>query len=92
MHTQLDQLKKYTTVVADTGDIHAIKTFNPQDATTNPSLIFKAAKMPQYESLVDDAVKYGKGDLDLVMVRVVIRGNTRKAGAISTRICEVHDD
>ena len=70
----------------------AIKRLKPQDATTNPSLIFKAAKMPQYESLVDDAVKYGKGDLDLVMVRVVIRGNTRKAGAISTRICEVHDD
>ena len=44
---QLDQLKKFTTVVADTGDFGAMKQYAPQDATTNPSLIFKAAQMPE---------------------------------------------
>jgi len=59
--TQLEGLKKTTLVVADTGDIEAIKKFSPQDATTNPSLIYKAVKdMPQYSHLLDDAIKYGK--------------------------------
>jgi transaldolase len=49
-----------TTVVADTGDIASIQQYAPQDATTNPSLIFKAASMPGYKSLVDDAVRYAK--------------------------------
>ena len=53
----LDQLKVHTTVVADTGDIDAIAEHKPQDATTNPSLLYKAAQMPQYESLVDDAIE-----------------------------------
>ena len=44
--SQLDELKKYTTVVADTGDIESIKKFAPQDATTNPSLVLKAAQLP----------------------------------------------
>jgi transaldolase len=66
---QLEQLKNHTIVVADTGDVDAIKRLKPQDATTNPSLIFKAAKMPQYANLIDDAVEYGKGkDLAVVMV------------------------
>lgn len=60
MTTQLDQLKKFTTVVADTGDIDSIAVYQPQDATTNPSLIFAAAQMPQYSALVADAVAYGK--------------------------------
>ena len=46
----LDSLKKYTTVVADTGDIEAIGKAKPQDATTNPSLLFKSAQQPQYKS------------------------------------------
>lgn len=58
--TQLDQLKEFTTVVADTGDIDSIAKYKPQDATTNPSLLFKAATMEQYAHLVDDAVAYGK--------------------------------
>lgn len=58
--TQLDQLKQFTTVVADTGDIASIDKYKPQDATTNPSLLFKAATMEQYAHLVDDAVAYGK--------------------------------
>lgn len=49
----LEQLRKYSTVVADTGDIEAIKYYRPTDATTNPSLILAAAQMPQYQDLVD---------------------------------------
>lgn len=56
----LDQLKKYTVVVADTGDIDAIAQHKPQDATTNPSLLYKAAQMPQYQELVDEAIAYGR--------------------------------
>lgn len=57
---QLEQLKKMTTVVADTGDIEAIAQYQPQDATTNPSLIFKAAQMSQYQYLVDEALEWTK--------------------------------
>ena len=53
----LESLKKYTTVVADTGDIQAIAHHRPQDATTNPSLLYHAAQMPEYRHLVDDAVE-----------------------------------
>jgi transaldolase len=53
----LEQLKQYTVVVADTGDIQAIEKFTPRDATTNPSLITAAAQMPQYQSIVDDTLK-----------------------------------
>jgi len=52
----LDQLKKHTVVVADTGDIDSIAQHKPQDATTNPSLLFKAAQMPQYNGLIDEAI------------------------------------
>ncbi len=53
----LDSLKRYTTVVADTGDIEAIAQYRPQDATTNPSLLLKAAQQPEYRPLVDAALK-----------------------------------
>src|SRR6476469_4755190 len=53
---QLDQLKQFTKVVADTGDFATLKIYAPQDATTNPSLILKAASMPEYRALVDKAV------------------------------------
>jgi transaldolase len=53
----LDSLKRTTTVVADTGDIEAMAEYRPQDATTNPSLLLKAAQQPQYRSLVDAALK-----------------------------------
>lgn len=59
--SQLDQLKKYSLVVADTGDIRSIAKYQPQDATTNPSLLFKAAQMDEYQHLVDGAIQYGKG-------------------------------
>jgi len=53
----LEQLREMTIVVADTGDIQAIETFKPRDATTNPSLITAAAQMPQYQGIVDDTLK-----------------------------------
>lgn len=56
----LDQLKEHTVVVADTGDIDAIAQHKPKDATTNPSLLYKAAQMPQYQALVDEAIAYGR--------------------------------
>ena len=55
--TLLDSLKKFTTVVADTGDIESMRQFRPQDATTNPSLLLKAAQQPQYRPLVEAALK-----------------------------------
>lgn len=54
----LQSLKRYTTVVADTGDIEAIRQYKPQDATTNPSLIYQAAQKPEYAGLLDDAIQY----------------------------------
>jgi transaldolase len=54
----LESLKRYTTVVADTGDFESIVEYQPQDATTNPSLLFQAAQKPQYEHLVDDALQH----------------------------------
>ncbi len=53
---QLEQLKQYTTVVADTGDFQAIKAYTPRDATTNPSLILKAVQKPEYRHLLEKAV------------------------------------
>ena len=53
--TLLESLKRYTTVVADTGDIEAIARYHPQDATTNPSLLYHAARMPAYRHLVAEA-------------------------------------
>ena len=60
MEDKLTQLKKMTVVVADTGDIDSIRQYQPEDATTNPSLLFKAAQMTQYSHLVDDAINLGK--------------------------------
>jgi transaldolase len=56
--SQLDSLRKSTVVVADSGDLEAIKKYKPRDATTNPSLLLKAAQMDQYRHLVDDAIAY----------------------------------
>src|SRR4051812_26450543 len=59
--SQLGQLKQWTRIVADTGDFASIKEFAPQDATTNPSLIFKASQMPEYKYLLDKAIADNKG-------------------------------
>lgn len=58
--TQLDQLKQFTTVVADSGDFATLKQYAPRDATTNPSLIYKAAQMAEYKYVVDKAIADGK--------------------------------
>lgn len=58
---QLDQLKKFTTVVADTGDFESIKKYAPQDATTNPTLIFKAVQLDEYRPLLEKAIADSKG-------------------------------
>ena len=77
--SQLDQLKKITKVVADTGDFETLKQYTPQDATTNPSLIFKAAQMPAYKGILDKAIAEarksgasGKALLDQVMDYVLV--------------------
>ena len=59
----LDQLKQHTVIVADSGDIDSIARNKPQDATTNPSLIAKAAQMPQYADLIQEAIKSGRQDV-----------------------------
>ena len=71
---QLDALKTLTTVVADTGDFHLIKQFQPQDATTNPSLILKAVQKPEYAPLMRATVAQWKGRaLDEIMDRMLVR-------------------
>ncbi|UPK96797.1 hypothetical protein LCI18_007732 [Fusarium solani-melongenae] len=66
----LDQLRQFTTIVADTGDFEVLKTFDPQDGTTNPSHILNATKQPKYQSVIDDAVRYGKASSDSLEVQV----------------------
>lgn len=70
MKSELEQLKEFTTVVADTGDIDSIKTYTPTDATTNPSLLLKAAQHPEYRALLDSAVKYGNAKSSEPMMQV----------------------
>ena len=60
MANLLDQLKSMTTIVADTGDVEAIKTVKPVDATTNPSLLLKASTLPQYAHLIEDSIAHAK--------------------------------
>ncbi len=64
MSNKLDQLRKLTTVVADTGEIDAIKKYQPEDATTNPSLILKAAQIPEYSKYIDEAITWAKTQSD----------------------------
>ncbi|WP_137820202.1 transaldolase [Pseudomonas sp. 2FG] len=72
MTSKLDQLKQFTTVVADTGDIDAIARLKPVDATTNPSLLLKAAAMPGYAELLNNAVAGCGGDLGLACDRFAV--------------------
>ena len=65
MTSKLEQLKQFTTVVADTGDLDAITRLKPVDATTNPSLLLKAAAMPGYAELLQNAISHAKGDVGL---------------------------
>ncbi len=71
---QLDALKQHTTVVADTGDFKQLAQFQPQDATTNPSLILKAVQKPEYAPLLTESVAAHKGQpLDVVMDHLLVR-------------------
>ena len=71
---QLDALKQFTTVVADTGDFKQLGQFKPQDATTNPSLILKAVQKPDYQPLMQEVVgRYRGQPLDAVMDRLLVR-------------------
>ncbi len=72
--TQLDALKQFTTVVADTGDFKQLDAFKPQDATTNPSLILKAVQKPDYQPLLADTMgKFRGRALDETMDRLLVR-------------------
>ena len=75
---QLDALKQFTTVVADTGDFRQIEAFQPTDATTNPSLILKAVQKPEYRSLLIDTVAQYRG-------RAARRDHRPSAGAFWLR-------
>lgn len=71
MTTQLDFLRDMTVVVADTGDIEAIKKYQPEDATTNPSLILSASQLPQYATLIDEAIAYAKSKSDCAKQQLI---------------------
>jgi transaldolase len=90
---QLDQLKQFTKVVADTGDFGSLKEFAPQDATTNPSLIFKAAQMPAYKAIVDKAIAdtrksgaTGHALLDQIMDNVLVLFGTEILKIVPGRV------
>mgnify|MGYP002719519188 FL=1 len=72
MTSKLEQLKQFTTVVADTGDFSTLAKLKPQDATTNPSLLLKAASIPGYATLLDEAVKDCNGDVGLASDRFAV--------------------
>ena len=70
---QLDQLKQYTKVVADTGDFESMQQYQPQDATTNPSLILQAATKPEYQHLIEKAIQdIGGGPIEKIIDRILI--------------------
>jgi len=72
--SQLDTLKHYTTVVADTGDFHQLAQFKPQDATTNPSLILKAVQKPDYQPLLKaNQAQHGQLPMDERIDRLLVR-------------------
>ncbi len=91
MSSLLEQLKQYTTVVADTGDFERMKAFLPQDATTNPSLILKAAQLPSYQNLITQvkAKNHGKSVdqiIDALLVAFGIEILKIVPGRVSTEV------
>jgi transaldolase len=90
---QLEQLKKFTKVVADTGDFESIKDFRPQDATTNPSLIYAATQKEQYAYLLDEVLRdrknsglSGKAQIDDIIEHLLIRFGTEMLKIIPGRV------
>jgi len=90
MTTQVEKLKQLTTIVADTGDFNSIKEYSPQDATTNPSLIYKAATMEEHSHILDEAVVYGEGNLSVTMDKLAVAFGTEITkivpGYVSTEV------
>ncbi|WP_181705990.1 transaldolase [Chthonobacter rhizosphaerae] len=91
--SKLDQLKSITTVVADTGDIEAIRKFQPVDCTTNPTLVLKAVALPAYEGVVADAVRWGgslsgnrDGAVKAVADRLAVAVGTELARLVPGRV------
>ena len=75
--SQLDQLKEFTCVVADTSDFELIKEFHPTDATTNPSLVFKSSSQEKYRHLIQEAISFAKSKkirnpLDLILDKIFV--------------------
>lgn len=87
----LEQLREVTVVVSDTGDLQAIETFKPRDATTNPSLITAAAQMPKYQGIVDDTLKAARESLgaDATASQVVSLAFDRLAVSFGLKILEI---
>ncbi len=84
---QLDALKKFTTVVADTGDFKQIDAYQPQDATTNPSLILKAVQKPDYRALLTDTVAQFRGrPMDEIVDRLLVRFGVEILSIIPGRV------
>jgi len=84
---QLDALKQYTTVVADTGDFRQLAQFHPQDATTNPSLILKAVQKPEYKHLAEETLqRHHNEPLDEQMDRLIVRFGTEILQHIPGRV------
>jgi len=84
---QLDALKQFTTVVADTGDFKQLAQFQPQDATTNPSLILKAVQKPEYAPLLQDTVAQFRGrPLDEIIDRLLVRFGREILATIPGRV------
>ena len=90
MSSKLEQLKQMTDVVADTGDIEAIARFKPLDATTNPSLLFKAAQLPQYQSLIRESLDHASGNIpqacDYLAVAIGVEIVKLVPGRVSTEV------
>jgi transaldolase len=87
----LDQLKKHTTVVADTGDFVTMREFAPQDATTNPTLILKAAQKPEYRAIVDEVIAANRGKpvdqvIDALLVAFGLEILNIVPGRVSTEV------
>lgn len=91
---QLEQLKKWTVVVADTGDFETLRQYQPTDSTTNPSLIYAASQKPQYQALIEEAIRYGKSQgqdplacaLDKVFVNFGLEILKIVPGRVSTEV------
>src|ERR1700690_1360328 len=89
MTNKLEQLRSMTTVVSDTGDMVAIRAYKPTDATTNPSLILKAAEMPAYARLVDEAIAWGgkqKASVGEVTDRIAINFGSELTKIVPGRV------